>query len=46
MLEESYGELTLMDLSMHYRNLYENQMLEIGKMMCCGSLLHVSFFYD
>ena len=33
---ESYGDLTLHDLSMHCKNLYELSLA--GKMMCYGSL--------
>ena len=37
---ESYGDLTLLDLSMHCKNLYELSLAE--KMMCYGSFSHMS----
>ena len=40
---KSYGDLTLLDLSMHCRNLYELSIA--GKMMCYGSLSHMSPFF-
>ena len=40
---ENYGDLTLLDLSMHCKNLNE---LSIAKMMMsCGSLSHISPFF-
>ena len=40
---ESYGDLTLHDLSVHCKNLYE--LSHVGKMVCCGSLSHISPFF-
>ena len=40
---DSYGDLTLHDLSMHCKNLYELSLAE--KMMCYGSLAHMSPFF-
>ena len=41
-MTESYGDLTLLDLSMHCKNLYELSLA--GKMMCYGSLSMSPFF--
>ena len=40
---ESYGDLTLHDLSMHCKNLYELALA--GKIMCYGSLSQMSLFF-
>ena len=41
---DNYGDVTLIDLSMHCKNLYELSLA--GKIMCYGSLSHMSpFFY-
>ena len=39
-LVEWYGHVTLMNLSMHYKNLYITQS-NIENMMCYGSLWHM-----
>ena len=40
---ESCGDLTLLDLSMLCKNLYELSL--VGKMICYGSLSHMSPFF-
>ncbi|MCO5564115.1 hypothetical protein L7F22_017771 [Adiantum nelumboides] len=40
---ESFGDLNLVDMYMHYKNLYEQP--NVGKILCHGSLLCVPSFF-
>ena len=40
---KSYGDLILMELYMHCKNLYEQS--NAGKIMCYGSLSHILSFF-
>ena len=40
---ESYGDLTLLNLAMHYKNFYELSLVRM--MMCYGSLSHMYPFF-
>ena len=39
-----YGDLTLMELFMHYKNVYEQS--NVGQVMCYGSLSHICSLFE